>query len=67
MTTNNFSQTAGFIWSVADLLRGDFKRSQFGRVLLPFALLRRSECVLTDHKDAVVEKYAASKDQDMQG
>ena len=66
MTTNNFSQTADFIWSVADLLRGDFKRSQFGRVLLPFALLRRLECVLSDHKDAVVEKYAAIKDQDMQ-
>ena len=66
MTTNNFSQTADFIWSVADLLRGDFKRSQFGRVLLPFALLRRLECVLSDHKDAVVEKYADIKDKDMQ-
>jgi len=66
MTTNNFSQTADFIWSVADLLRGDFKRSQFGRILLPFALLRRLECVLSDHKDAVVEKYAAIKDQNMQ-
>ncbi|WP_201567121.1 type I restriction-modification system subunit M [Psychrobacter immobilis] len=66
MTKYDFSQTADFIWSVADLLRGDLKRSQFGRVLLPFALLRRLECVLSDHKDAVVEKYAAIKDQDMQ-
>jgi type I restriction-modification system DNA methylase subunit len=28
----NFSQTAAFIWSVADLLRGDVKQSQYGRV-----------------------------------
>lgn len=55
MTTNtNFSQTAAFIWSVANLLRGDFKQSQYGRVILPFTLLRRLECVLSESKDAVV-------------
>lgn len=32
--TNNFSQTGAFIWSVADLLRGDFKQSQYGRIIL---------------------------------
>ena len=62
MTTHNFSQTAAFIWSVADLLRGDFKQSQYGRIILPFTLLRRLECVLSDHKEAVVEKYANIKD-----
>ncbi|EPJ3696281.1 type I restriction-modification system subunit M N-terminal domain-containing protein, partial [Acinetobacter baumannii] len=41
MTNNNFSQIASFIWSVADLLRGDFKQSQYGRIILPFTLLRR--------------------------
>lgn len=46
MTNNNFLQVAVFIWSVADLLRGDFKQSQYGRVILPFTLLRRLECVL---------------------
>ena len=66
MTTQNFSQTAAFIWSVADLLRGDFKQSQYGRIILPFTLLRRLECVLADHKEAVVEKYATIKDQGMQ-
>ena len=40
MNTENHSQTAAFIWSVADLLRGDFKQSQYGRVILPFTLLR---------------------------
>ncbi|CDH18759.1 hypothetical protein XBKQ1_1530001 [Xenorhabdus bovienii str. kraussei Quebec] len=43
MSDTNFSQTAAFIWSVADLLRGDFKQSQYGRVILPFTLLRRLE------------------------
>jgi len=57
MSDNNFSQTAAFIWSVADLLRGDFKQSQYGRVILPFTLLRRLECVLAETKDAVVAKY----------
>lgn len=56
MTNTNFSQTAAFIWSVADLLRGDFKQSQYGRVILPFTLLRRLECVLADTKEVVVAK-----------
>lgn len=54
MHNKNFSQTAAFIWSVADLLRGDFKQSQYGRVILPFTLLRRLECVLEESKDDVV-------------
>jgi len=54
MTNNNFSQTAAFIWSVADLLRGDFKQSQYGRVILPFTLLRRLECVLETSKAGVL-------------
>lgn len=44
---------AAFIWSVADLLRGDFKQSQYGRVILPFTLLRRLESVLEPTKGAV--------------
>ncbi|MFC3022933.1 N-6 DNA methylase [Vibrio zhugei] len=61
MTNNNFSQTAAFIWSVADLLRGDFKQSQYGRVILPFTLLRRLECVLEPSKDAVVTEHERIK------
>jgi len=57
MTNNNFSQIAAFIWSVADLLRGDFKQSQYGRVILPFTLLRRLECVLAESKAAVVAEH----------
>ena len=46
---------ASDIWSLADLLRGDFKQSQYGRIILPFMLLRRLECVLEPTKDAVFE------------
>ena len=52
--STNFSSTAAFLWSVADLLRGDFKQSQYGRVILPFTLLRRLECVLEEKKDEVL-------------
>jgi len=57
MSSNNFSQIAAFIWSVADLLRGDFRQSQYGRVILPFTLLRRLECVLAESKAAVVAEH----------
>ena len=37
---------SSFIWSVADLLRGDYKQSEYGKVILPFTVLRRLDCVL---------------------
>jgi type I restriction enzyme M protein len=57
----NFSSTAAFIWSVADLLRGDFKQSDYGKVILPFTLLRRLECVLEPTRDAVLAEYEKRK------
>jgi type I restriction enzyme M protein len=45
---------SAFIWSVADLLRGDFKQSEYGRVILPFTVLRRLDCVLEPTKAAVL-------------
>ena len=54
--TSNFSPTAAFLWAVADLLRGDFKQSQYGRIILPFTLLRRLECVLEPTKQAVLKE-----------
>ena len=45
---------ASYSWSIADLLRGDFKQSQYGRIILPFTLLRRLECVLAPTKPAVL-------------
>lgn len=61
MTNNNFSSVAAFLWSVADLLRGDFKQSQYGRIILPFTLLRRLECVLEATKPEVLAKYETVK------
>ncbi|AYF33140.1 restriction endonuclease subunit M [Vreelandella alkaliphila] len=55
MNTESHSQLAAFIWSVADLLRGDFKQSQYGRIILPFTLLRRLESVLEPTKARVLE------------
>lgn len=57
----NHSQTASFLWSIADLLRGDFKQSQYGRIILPFTLLRRMECVLAPTKDAVISQTFAQE------
>src|SRR5436309_4025410 len=51
----NFRETASFIWSVADLLRGDYKQSEYGRVILPLTVLRRLDCVLEPTKPAVLK------------
>ena len=58
----DFNGIAGFIWSVADLLRGDYKQSDYGKVVLPFTLLRRLDCVLEPTKAAVLAEYKARKD-----
>src|SRR3954467_13005518 len=50
---------SAFIWSVADLLRGDFKQSDYGKVILPFTVLRRLDCVLEPTKSAVLTELAA--------
>jgi type I restriction enzyme M protein len=47
-----------FIWAVADLLRGDFKQADYGKVILPFTVLRRLDCVLEATKDAVLRELA---------
>lgn len=47
---------SSFIWSVADLLRGDYKQSEYGKVILPFTVLRRLDCVLEATKAAVLEE-----------
>ncbi|KGH48636.1 restriction endonuclease subunit M [Modestobacter caceresii] len=54
-----FADKVGFIWSIADLLRGDYKQSEYGKVILPLTVLRRLDCVLEPTKDAVVAKAAA--------
>lgn len=51
-------ELVGFVWSVADLLRGDYKQSEYGRVMLPLVVLRRLDCVLEPTKADVLAKVA---------
>lgn len=53
----NQQNLADFIWNVADVLRGDFKQSEFGRIILPFTVLRRLECVLEPTRDKVRSQH----------
>jgi len=55
----NQQALSSLIWSVADLLRGDFKQSEYGRVILPFTVLRRLDCVLAPTKEAALKEHAA--------
>jgi type I restriction enzyme M protein len=52
---------AAFIWSVADLLRGDYKQSEYGKVIMPLTVIRRLDCVLEPTKDAVLDRYKKMK------
>ena len=54
----NQQSLSSLIWSVADLLRGDFKQSEYGRVILPFTVLRRLDCVLAPTKAAALQEHA---------
>jgi type I restriction enzyme M protein len=49
-----FQDKANLIWEVADLLRGDYKQSDYGKVILPMTVLRRLDCVLAKTKDKVL-------------
>lgn len=59
--SERISNHAGFIWSVADLLRGDYKQSEYGRVILPLTVFRRLNCVLDPVEPAMLEKHEQVK------
>ena len=62
MTTTG--SLSSLIWSSADdVLRGLFKPSEYGRVILPFVVMRRLDCVLEPKKDEVYDLYNKYKDQ----
>lgn len=63
MSQETINNNASFIWSIAELLRGDFKQSDYGKIVLPFTILRRLDCILEATKAEVVE-LAASLDAD---
>ena len=61
----NHQALSSFIWSVADLLRGDYKQSDYGKVILPFTVLRRLDCVLEPTKEAVLAEYSDKQKADL--
>jgi type I restriction enzyme M protein len=56
LSSDEIRNHANFIWSVADLLRGDYKQSEYGKVILPLVVLRRLDCVLEPTKAAVLKR-----------
>ncbi|MFD5158850.1 N-6 DNA methylase [Streptomyces hawaiiensis] len=65
MNSSKHTELANHAWSVADLLRGDYKQSDYGKVILPFTVLRRLECVLEPTREKVVETVARFAGQDI--
>lgn len=57
----NHQTLSNFIWPVVDLQRGDYKQSEFGRVILPFTVLRRADCVLAPTRSAVLAEVEAGR------
>lgn len=64
MSSADIKSLGSFVWSIAELLRGDFKQSEYGKVILPFVVLRRLDCILEDTKPAVLD-MAATLPEDM--
>lgn len=61
------TKMANDIWAVADKLRGDYKRHEYGQVILPFTLLRRLDAVMAPTRDAVRERNAALDIENKEG
>ncbi|WP_408993137.1 N-6 DNA methylase [Streptomyces sp. 1268] len=67
MNSSKHTELANHAWSVADLLRGDYKQSDYGKVILPFTVLRRLECVLEPTRAKVAETAALYESQEIDG
>ncbi len=57
LQTQTHSQTANFIWSICNLLRGPYKRNEYRKVVLPLTVLRRFDCILEPTKGRVLEEF----------
>ena len=64
MSSADIKSLGSFVWSIAELLRGDFKQSEYGNVVLPFVVLRRLDCILEQTKQDVLD-MASSLPDDM--
>lgn len=63
MSGTDIKSLGNFVWTIAELLRGDFKQSEYGKVILPFVVLRRLDCILDQTKPAVLEMAATLPDE----
>ena len=63
MSQDTINNNASFIWSIAELLRGDFKQSEYGRIVLPFTILRQLDCLLEETKEAVLDEAAGLREE----
>lgn len=61
----NVNEKAALIWAIADKLTGVYKPHEYGEVILPLTVIRRFDCILSDTKDAVLEKYKDVKNLPM--
>ncbi|MGN7472396.1 type I restriction-modification system subunit M [Brevibacillus sp. SAFN-007a] len=57
----NFQEKVSFIWTIAEILRGPYKKEEYGKVVLPIAVLRRFDCVLEETKEEVLSQYEKFK------
>lgn len=64
MSDQDIKSLSALVWSIAETLRGDFKQSEYGKVVLPFVVLRRLDCILEGTKTQVLE-LASSLPEDM--
>jgi type I restriction enzyme M protein len=62
--SHDIKHLGSFVWSIAETLRGDFRQSEYGKVILPFVVLRRLDCILEETKSAVL-KMASDLPDDM--
>ncbi len=63
MSQDTINNNASFIWSIAEVLRGDFKQSEYGKIVLPFTILRRLDCLLESTKQAVLDTATGLGDE----
>lgn len=57
------TKLADLIWKNAELLRGAFKENEYRKVILPFTILRRLDCVLDPTRKTVLSKWDEIRDK----
>ena len=63
--STSINEKAALIWAIADKLTGVYKPHEYGEVILPLTVIRRFDCIITDTKEAVLEKYDEVKNLPM--